>query len=93
MPKSSHTAIDVAVWMLKRLERDGGVLSQEDAAVGIESKFGEPFVRVSDSGGLSIDKGVLAEFRALTEKTVVWDRTERLWRKREKADPSTRLAD
>lgn len=93
MAKSSHTAKDVAAWMLRELERGRGVLAQDDAAATIESKFGSKFVRINDNGNLSINKTVLAEFRALTEKTVVWERGQRKWRTRERNDATSRLAD
>lgn len=84
----------VAKWMVDQLNRGDGVLYQDDAAATIEKRFGEKFLYVNDSGGISIGKKVLAEFRALTEKTVVWDRGERAWRKRERYDdPNSRQTD
>ena len=90
---SSKSPQDVAEWVVARLKAEGGVLSQEDAAVRIERRFGAAFVRENDQGGMSIQRSVLAAFRVLTEDTVVWDRTERSWRLREKQDPPARLAD
>ncbi len=86
------TAADVAKWMLEELEKSRS-LYQEDAAYGIQSRFGKDFVYINDNGNLAIAKPVLKEFRKLTETTVVWERGERLWRKRKKGDPKSRQAD
>jgi hypothetical protein len=69
-------------------------LDQEHAAATIEQRFGPAFVRVNDSGNLAIARPVLAAFRAMTEREVVWDRADRLWRFRGPGDrPHGRQAD
>jgi uncharacterized protein DUF6953 len=69
-------------------------LDQEDAAYGIEEKFGAGFVYLNDNGNPAIDRRVLTEFRKLSGDGVVWSRSERMWRLRDPYDdPSTRLVD
>ena len=75
----------VAEWMLEELNREG-CLYQNTAASDIESKFGEGATYINEHGNLAIDRRVLTEFRAITGDDVVWERTERAWRKRESHD-------
>ena len=82
-------ASDVAAWMLAEFEREG-LLYQETVVYDIEARFGEEFTYINENGNLAIGRDVLKEFRKLTEKTVVWDRRERYWRKREDFDPADR---
>ena len=89
------TDADVAAaadWMLRRVQRDGA-LYQDQAAGVLQKKYGESAVGMNANGNLSIQRAVLAEFRKLTEATVVWDRSERAWRTRKKTDGPGRLAD
>lgn len=80
--------------MLKELQKQNGVLHQDEAASQIGDLFGERFVYESqDSGNLCIGKEVLAAFRKLTGDSVVWSRGERLWRRRESCDEPTRRQD
>ena len=65
-------------------------LSQEVAVFEIEKRFGSEFVYVNDSGGQSIDRAVLKEFKKLTSGKVVWERGEKMWRRREPHDLSGR---
>jgi hypothetical protein len=44
-------------------------------------------------GYLAIGKAVLKAFRKLTEKSVVWDREDRSWRKRKPNDSPSRMQD
>lgn len=85
----TKNAREVAEWMLNKLNQDG-ILYQEDAAFEIESQFGEEFVYINDNGNTAISKRVLAEFRKLTEDTVVWVRGEKYWRRRESYDEQGR---
>jgi hypothetical protein len=79
------TAREVAQWMSQEVEKSG-ILEQEVAAFTILKKFGEEFTYTNDNGNIAIARNVLAEFRKLTDKTVVWERGERLWRKRHSFD-------
>src|SRR2546428_127817 len=85
--RTPATAAAVADWMLKELEKQDGVLHQEDAASQIADLFGERFTYESEeTGNACIDKQVLAAFRRLTGDEVVWIRGEKVWRQRELGD-------
>ena len=75
----------VARWMVEQLDRDR-YLEQEVVLHEIEAMFGDAYVYTNDSGNLAIAKSVLAAFRELTGTDVVWERSERLWRRRETHD-------
>jgi len=79
--------------MLNELEKQKGVLNQDDAVSRIADLFGEHFIYDNEAGNPAIDKKVLAAFRKLTGDSVVWSRDERLWRKRESGDEPTRRQD
>src|SRR2546423_6362779 len=82
---SVPTNADVAAWMVEQLEEKKWGLYQEDAVWDIEKKFGAKFVYENDNGNPAISRGVLKEFRTLTEGKVVWERGSRMWRKRTKS--------
>ena len=86
------TPREVADWMLEQLKRDD-TLHQESAVGDIEDEFGDEFVYENENGNLAISKPVLAEFRKLTGRTVIWSRSERLWRFRERHDEPGRQQD
>ena len=86
----STTPEIVADWMLRELERQAGILNQDDAAGRIADLFGERFVYENRAGNIAIHKEVLAAFRKLTGNTVVWSSGERLWRRRESGDELSR---
>lgn len=83
---------DVAEWMVKRLNEDE-LLYQEVVVYEIQDQFGEDFVYENENGNLAISRKVLSEFRKRTEKDVVWERGERLWRRRADYDPEGRQAE
>ena len=85
----SDTPESVARSMLSQIERHGE-LYQEEAVSEIFAQFGEWFTYENDSGNLAIAKPVLAAFRMVTGDAIVWERSERRWRKREKSDSSGR---
>lgn len=87
------SADDVAQWMLTALNAQGGYLAQEDAAYEIQRRFGEQFTYYNENGNPAIRRDVLAAFRKMTEKSVVWMRSERAWRRRETGDPAGRQAE
>ncbi len=86
------TPRQVADWMLEQLKRED-TLYQESAVGDIEDEFGDEFVYENENGNLAISKPVLAEFRKLTGTTVIWSRSERLWRFRERHDEPGRQQD
>jgi hypothetical protein len=97
MPKrqrnNESSAVDsVARWMADQLAGDQP-LYQNEAADEIQDRFGDDFTYENDNGNLAISRSVLKAFRALTEETVVWDRSERAWRRRESHDGPGRQAE
>jgi hypothetical protein len=81
----ASTPEEIAEWMVTELERNQ-YLNQDTVVYEITQRFGEEFTYINQHGNLAIDRRVLAAFRKLTEDTVVWERGERLWRKRHEAD-------
>ena len=56
-------------------------LCQEDAVWRIKNQFGSEFVYTNANGNYAIGKHVLKEFRQITNEGVVWDKSERAWRR------------
>lgn len=83
------TPASIAAWMLHELERQQ-FLYQQTVVYEIAERFGDEFVYYNNHGNLAIDRRVLKEFRDLTGDSVVWDRSERLWRKRAAHDMAGR---
>jgi hypothetical protein len=81
----SVTAKDVAKWMVGELTKHE-MLDQQSTVYYIGEKFGQQFVYANANGNPAIDKKVLKEFRELTDDTVVWERGQRCWRKRQRHD-------
>ena len=90
--KPSFAASDVAQWMLDELEHDG-TLYQEVAVSEIEKRFGVEFTPSNENGNQSVRRDVLKVFRQISGESVVWERGERLWRKREGFDQPGRRQD
>ena len=83
------TAAEVAGWMVAELSRVKH-LYQEEIVADIERKFGTQFIHANENGNPAIDRKVLKVFRELTGNTVVWERSERMWRRREPGDQAGR---
>lgn len=79
------TATDVARWMSESIEAEE-YLYQDVAANEIGSRFGAVFTHINQHGNVAINPDVLREFKKLSGDSVVWDRSERLWRKRQDYD-------
>ncbi len=79
------TAQDVAQWMAERV--DEFYLPQDATAQEIFERFGEPFASATPEGTWTIAPAVLKAFNKLTKDTVVWVRSTKYWRKRERSDP------
>lgn len=88
----SADATTVAGWMLEKLE-SSGCIYQEDVVYEIKDLYGSEFTYENENGNLAIEQKVLAEFRKLTENTVVWERDERVWRWRQDYDSAGRQTD
>ncbi len=87
---TSTTPEQVAQWMLEQLEREQH-LYQSIVVFDIAEKFGDAFTTINDNGNMGIRKDVLTKFRKLTGDSVIWERGQRLWRKREHHDEPGRL--
>lgn len=74
------TVHDVAEWMAQTLKQTGS-LSHHHAVRVIDERFGKEFLCRKKSGGLSIRKTVLDEFRRLTQTRAVWDGLNQRWRR------------
>src|SRR5258708_36728527 len=85
------TAADVARWMLSELERDGCIY-QDDVVDHLVRAAREDLATENAEGNLVVGKQVLAEFRKLTETTVVWVKPDRYWRFRVAEDGPGREA-
>jgi hypothetical protein len=82
----------IAKWMLEELERVE-FLYQETVVFDIASKFGDEFTVINDNGNMAIRRDILSAFRALTGDSVIWERGERMWRKRQAHDEVGRQQD
>lgn len=91
MTNKQASADDVAAWMLQQVEKKP--LYQDEAAWKINRRFGKAFVYDNQGGNPAIDKTVLSKFKAISEKDIVWSRSERLWRKRTARDEPGRMQD
>ena len=80
------TPEDVAQWMIDELEKTGQ-LYQWEAILELQSRFGDDFTYLNESGNFAVDRRVLRAFRTRTEDNVVWRRTEYCWARRGPHDP------
>jgi hypothetical protein len=87
---NAYTPENVAAWMLSELNR-ANYLFQETAVHGIATRFGREFTNTNTNGGESIDRRILQAFRRLSGDSVVWERAEKCWRRREKWDAPGRM--
>jgi hypothetical protein len=88
---SDATPESIARWMLSSVEEEG-CLYQADAVAEIGERFGQQFTDLNDRGNRVIGEPILEAFRDITGDTVIWDRGERCWRKREADDAPGRTA-
>ena len=84
---SNATPETIAQWMLGRLDEDKrGRLYQSNAVAEIAKRFGDEFTYTNENGNPAIDKRILTAFRKITGDSVIWERWDFCWRKREDAD-------
>lgn len=76
------TSRDVADWMLSVIQ-ERGELTQNNAFYEINKLFGSGFTTITNSGSPSIKGGVLTAFKKISEDTVIWERGDKRWRRRE----------
>lgn len=86
------TPLDVAEWMLAEVMREG-TLDEQSIVADIASEFGKEYVVENEAGYSVIRPDVLAEFRQISEDTVVWMQGEKAWRKRNIGDEPGRRQD
>ena len=79
------TAAEVAAWMKAFFDSDD-FLDQHVAVTEIMERFGEKFACINANGNLAISPAVLKAFNAITGDAVVWERSGRMWRKRQDHD-------
>jgi len=79
-PKTTTT--DVAEWMLSVIQEQGE-LTQNNAYYYINKQFGTGFTTVTNSGSPSIKGSVLTAFKKISAESVIWERGDKKWRKRE----------
>jgi hypothetical protein len=86
MPENNNidkiSSNDVAQWMLSVIQ-ECGELSQNNAFYEINKRFGSSFITITNSGSPSIKGSVLTAFRKISDDTVIWERGDKKWRKRE----------
>jgi hypothetical protein len=73
------TDSEVAAYMLDNFS--GTWLYQDVIVQKIKEECGEDFVYTNANYNLAISKNVLKEFRKKTEGLVVWERSDKSWRK------------
>jgi hypothetical protein len=76
------TPADVAQWMLTVIQEQGE-LTQNNAYYQINKQFGTGFTTVTNSGSPSIKTSVLTAFKKISDDSVIWERGDKKWRKRE----------
>jgi len=82
----------IAEWMYEKL-KENGILYHEEAVYGIMENFGEEYTYLNENGNSAIDRRVLKEFRKLTDRNVVWVRSDKYWRFRKEGDGDSRVQD
>ncbi len=60
-----------------------GELTQNNAFYEINKQFGTGFTTIANNGSPTIKGSVLTAFKKISEDTIVWERGEKKWRKRE----------
>ncbi len=85
------SVLAVAEWMVSELNRQG-CLYQDDVDDRLVKTKHEDLLRENAEGSLVVGTKLLKEFRKLTEKDVVWVRTDFYWRFRVAEDDAGREA-
>lgn len=80
------TAEEAASWMYAELQRFGA-LQQDDAASSLPADW----TYENDAGNLAIRSEVLKAFNRITGNDIVWERSAKLWRPRDKDDLPGRM--
>jgi hypothetical protein len=83
--KLTHSPAQVAAWMLEEVEQ-AGILYQTDVVEYLQAKFGAEATYLNSNGRPAIAKPILAAFKSLTTKNVVWIHAAHYWRLRQAED-------
>ena len=84
--ENQPTVKDIAQFMIDEMNKDKNkYLYQENIVMSLDEKFGKLACYYNDNGNLAISKKDLKMFKELTPG-VVWDRSEKAWRERNKSD-------
>ena len=81
---ASEQAAKAARWMHEEMERNQGVLTQNDAWNGVRERFGDAFA-IKGETDCWLSKAVLSAFRKITPDTI-WDPASKRWRKQNRND-------
>ncbi|MEN4954311.1 DUF6953 family protein [Stenotrophomonas indicatrix] len=84
-------AEDAAAWMQAAIDNEG-CLYQDDVVDYLVRAKQESLLRENADGNLVVATPLLNAFRKLNEKTVVWVKPDRYWRKRVPEDEKGREA-
>lgn len=84
-------AAEAAAWMQEVIEKEG-CLYQDDVIDHLVRAKQESLLRENADGNLVVATPLLNAFRKLNEKTVVWVKPDRYWRKRVPEDEEGREA-
>ena len=84
-------AKQTASWMLSQIEKDGSIY-QDDVVDYLVKVDAENLLRENAEGNLALGREVLAEFKKITEHSVVWVKPDRYWRYRVAEDEPGREA-
>jgi hypothetical protein len=74
------TPKQVAEWMVSQVDASPYIY-QETMAANIKKQFGDKFIYTNANGNPAINKEVLKHFRTLTEGKIVWEMSDKSWRK------------
>ncbi len=67
-----------ARWMADEVQVKG-CLSLGEAVSGIEAQFGKYYLEAGRDGGTTVQRGVLAIFRMMTQPDVIWVELSQAW--------------
>lgn len=85
----SAIATQVAKALAAEVNRQGYL--DHSIALEVARRIDPDSIYINDSGNEAIAKPVLSAFNRLTKETIVWDRSELHWRKRQESDAPGRI--
>lgn len=82
---------EIALFMMDKLKKES-VLYQNEIAFILHEKYSELATYININGNLAINKDILVEFKKISKRMVVWDKSEKCWRIRKSYDPINKRA-